>query len=76
MHIAASVFINVDERGLHHDYEVWLEELAPHASIEQYRHNDTSEDNAVAHMKRQIMGREVAVAVTNGWLNGFAEPSA
>jgi len=68
-HITASVFINDDESGLHHDYEVWLEKLAPHAPIRQYRHNDTGEDNADAHMKRQIMGREVVVAVTNGRLD-------
>jgi secondary thiamine-phosphate synthase enzyme len=66
------VFINDDEYGLHHDYEVWLEELAPHAPIDQYWHNRTGEDNADAHMKRQIMGREVVVAVTNGRLDGFA----
>ena len=66
MHITASVFINDDEYGLHQDYEKWLEGLAPHAPIRQYRHNDTGEDNADAHMKRQIMGREVMVAVTNG----------
>ena len=64
MHITASVFINDDERGLHHDYQVWLEKLAPHAPVNQYRHNDTGEDNADAHMKRQIMGREVVVAIT------------
>ena len=69
MHITASVFINDDERGLHQDYEKWLEGLAPHAPIRQYRHNDTGEDNADAHMKRQIMGREVVVAVTNGRLD-------
>ena len=69
MHITASVFINDDEYGLHQDYEKWLEELAPHAPISQYRHNDTGEDNADAHMKRQIMGREVVVAVTNGRLD-------
>lgn len=69
MHITASVFINDDERGLHHDYAVWLEKLAPHAPTEQYRHNDTGEDNADAHMKRQIMGREVVVAVTKGKLD-------
>jgi secondary thiamine-phosphate synthase enzyme len=69
MHITASVFINDDESGLHHDYEVWLEELAPHAPIDQYWHNDTGEDNADAHMKRQIMGREVVVAVTGGRLD-------
>ena len=69
MHITASVFINDDEYGLHQDYEKWLEGLAPHAPISQYRHNDTGEDNADAHMKRQIMGREVVVAVTNGRLD-------
>ena len=69
MHITASVFINDNEHGLHHDYEKWLEELAPHAPIEQYRHNDTGEDNADAHMKRQVMGREVVVAITNGELD-------
>lgn len=68
MHITASVFINDDESGLHHDYEVWLEKLAPHAPVEQYRHNGY-EDNADAHMKRQIMGREVVVAVTEGKLD-------
>jgi hypothetical protein len=72
MHITASVFINDDESGLHHDYEKWLEGLAPHAPIRQYRHNDTGEDNADAHLKRQVMGREVVVAVTNGRLDGFA----
>ena len=66
MHITASVFINDDERGLHHDYEVWLEQLAPHAPTAQYRHNDTGEDNADAHLKRQVMGREVVVAITDG----------
>ena len=69
MHITASVFINDNESGLHHDYEKWLEELAPHAPIEQYRHNDTGEDNADAHMKRQVMGREVVVAITDGQLD-------
>ncbi len=68
MHITASVFINDDEAGLHHDYEVWLEKLAPHAPVEQYRHNGY-EDNADAHMKRQIMGREVVIAVTEGKLD-------
>ena len=68
MHITASVFINDDESGLHHDYEVWLEKLAPHAPVEQYRHNGY-EDNADAHMKRQIMGREVVVAITAGKLD-------
>ena len=69
MHITASVFINDNESGLHHDYEKWLEGLAPHAPIEQYRHNDTGEDNADAHMKRQVMGREVVVAITDGQLD-------
>jgi secondary thiamine-phosphate synthase enzyme len=69
MHISASVFINDDESGLHHDYEVWLERLAPHAPVSQYRHNDTGEDNADAHLKRQVMGREVVVAVTGGTLD-------
>jgi len=69
MHITASVFINDDESGLHQDYEKWLERLAPHAPIDQYRHNDTGEDNADAHMKRQIMGREVVVAITDGELD-------
>ena len=69
MHITASVFINDDEYGLHQDYEKWLEELAPHAPISQYEHNRTGEDNADAHLKRQIMGREVVVAVTNGRLD-------
>lgn len=69
MHITASVFVNDDESGLHHDYEQWLEKLAPHEPISGYRHNDTGEDNADAHMKRQIMGREVVVAVTNGQLD-------
>lgn len=68
MHITASVFINDDEAGLHHDYDVWLEKLAPHEPVSQYRHN-TYEDNADAHMKRQIMGREVVVAVTDGKLD-------
>ena len=63
MHITASVFINDDVSGLHHDYDVWLEKLAPHGPISQYRHN-VGEDNADAHMKRQVMGREVVVAVT------------
>ena len=69
MHITASVFINDDESGLHHDYEKWLERIAPHEPINGYRHNDTGEDNADAHMKRQVMGREVVVAVTNGQLD-------
>lgn len=69
MHITASVFINDDESGLHHDYEVFLERIAPHAPIDQYRHNDTGEDNADAHIKRQLMGREVVVAITDGDLD-------
>jgi secondary thiamine-phosphate synthase enzyme len=69
MHITASVYINDAESGLHQDYEDWLEKLAPHAPIEHYRHNRTGEDNADAHLKRQIMGREVVVAVTNGRLD-------
>ncbi len=69
MHITSSVFINDDESGLHHDYEKWLEKLAPHEPVSGYRHNDTGEDNADAHMKRQVMGREVVVAVTNGQLD-------
>ena len=69
MHITASVFINDDEPGLHHDYEVFLERLAPHAPTNQYRHNDTGEDNADAHIKRQVMGREVVVAITEGRLD-------
>lgn len=69
MHITASVFINDDERGLHHDYDEWLEKLAPHAPTDQYEHNLTGEDNADAHMKRQIMGREVVVAITKGALD-------
>lgn len=69
MHITASVFINDDESGLHSDYELWLETLAPHEPVSQYRHNDTGEDNADAHLKRQVMGREVVVAVTNGRLD-------
>ncbi|MDH3392394.1 MAG: secondary thiamine-phosphate synthase enzyme YjbQ [Desulfobulbaceae bacterium] len=68
MHITASVFINDDESGLHHDYEVWLEKLAPHEPVNQYRHNGY-EDNADAHLKRQVMGREVVVAITNGKLD-------
>jgi secondary thiamine-phosphate synthase enzyme len=68
MHITASVFINDDESGLHYDYEKWLERLAPHQPVSQYRHN-VGEDNADAHMKRQIMGREVVVAVTDGRLD-------
>ncbi len=70
MHITASVFINDDEPGLHEDYKVWLEQLAPFdASPQRYRHNRTGEDNADAHMKRQVMGREVVVAITKGKLD-------
>ena len=69
MHITASVFINDDESGLHQDYEHWLEKLAPHEPTSQYLHNRTGEDNADAHIKRQIMGREVVVAVTEGKLD-------
>lgn len=69
MHISASVYINDDERGLLGDYDRWLEKLAPHEPVNQYRHNDTGEDNADAHLKRQIMGREVVVAVTKGKLD-------
>jgi secondary thiamine-phosphate synthase enzyme len=69
MHITASVFINDDESGLHHDYEKWLERLAPHQPVSEYHHNRTGEDNADAHLKRQIMGREVVVAVTGGKLD-------
>ncbi len=68
MHITSSVFINDDESGLHHDYEVWLEKLAPEKPYSQYRHN-SFEDNADAHLKRTIMGREVVVAITNGNLD-------
>ncbi|MCF8068028.1 MAG: secondary thiamine-phosphate synthase enzyme YjbQ [Desulfobacterales bacterium] len=68
MHITASVFINDDESGLHHDYDLWLEKLAPHEPVSSYRHN-VGEDNADAHMKRQIMGREVVVAITDGKLD-------
>ena len=69
MHITASVFINDHESGLHEDYKRWLEELAPHAPIERYQHNRTGEDNGDAHHKRQIMGREVVVAITAGSLD-------
>jgi len=68
MHITASVFINDNESGLHHDFDVWLEKLAPHEPVSQYRHNN-GEDNADAHLKRQVMGREVVVAITNGRLD-------
>ena len=69
MHITASVFINDDEKGLHKDYDKWLEELAPHAPTSKYDHNKTGEDNADAHLKRQVMGREVVVAITDGELD-------
>ena len=69
MHITASVFINDDESGLHADYEEWLEKLAPHEPISAYRHNRTGEDNGDAHLKRQVMGREVVVAITKGSLD-------
>jgi len=69
MHITASVFINDDETGLHNDYERWLERIAPHEPISQYHHNRTGEDNGDAHLKRQVMGREVVVAVTGGDLD-------
>jgi secondary thiamine-phosphate synthase enzyme len=69
MHITASVFINDDESGLHHDYEKWLEKLAPHEPVSSYMHNRTGEDNGDAHLKRQVMGREVVVAITNGDLD-------
>jgi len=69
MHITASVFINDDESGLHHDFDKWLEKLAPHEPVSGYRHNDSGEDNADAHLKRSVMGREVVVAVTKGKLD-------
>ncbi|MDE1828991.1 MAG: secondary thiamine-phosphate synthase enzyme YjbQ [Thaumarchaeota archaeon] len=69
MHITASVFINDNESGLHKDYDAWLEGLAPHEPVSKYEHNNTGEDNADAHLKRQIMGREVVVAITNGQLD-------
>lgn len=69
MHITASVFINDDESGLHDDFERWLEELAPHEPTSKYRHNRTGEDNGDAHLKRQVMGREVIVAITDGKLD-------
>ena len=69
MHITASVFINDDEPGLHQDYDDWLEELAPHEPTSHYRHNRTGEDNGDAHLKRQVMGREVVVAITDGRLD-------
>ena len=69
MHITASVFINDNESGLHKDFDIWLEKLAPHSPTEQYRHNETGEDNADSHLKRQVMGREALVAITNGELD-------
>ncbi len=69
MHITASVFINDDEAGLHSDFETWLEALAPHQPTSRYRHNDTGEENADAHLKRQVMGREAVVAVSQGRLD-------
>jgi len=69
MHITASVFINDDESGLHQDYQEWLEALAPHEPVARYRHNRTGEDNGDAHLKRQVMGREVVAAVTDGKLD-------
>ncbi|HVO97919.1 MAG TPA: secondary thiamine-phosphate synthase enzyme YjbQ [Bryobacteraceae bacterium] len=69
MHITASVFINDDESGLHQDFETWLESLAPHEPVLKYLHNRTGEDNADAHLKRQVMGREVVVAITKGKLD-------
>jgi len=69
MHITASVFVNDDESGLHADYEEWLEQLAPHEPVSRYRHNRTGEDNGDAHLKRQVLGREVVVAVTAGRLD-------
>jgi secondary thiamine-phosphate synthase enzyme len=69
MHITSSIFINDNEAGLHQDFEKWLEDLAPHLPTKQYSHNDTGEDNADAHLKRQIMGRETVVAITKGKLD-------
>ena len=69
MHITASVFINDNESGLHQDYEKWLEKIAPHEPVSKYEHNKTGEDNADAHLKRQVMGREVIIAITNGQLD-------
>ena len=69
MHITSSIFINDDERGLHSDFERWLEKLSPHLPLKQYLHNDTGEDNADAHLKRQVMGREAVIAITNGELD-------
>lgn len=69
MHITASIFINDNESDLHEDFDIWLEKIAPHAPIKQYRHNETGEDNADAHLKRQVMGRKVIIAITNGKLD-------
>lgn len=69
MHITASVFVNDDEAGLHHDFERWLERLAPHSPVSQYRHNLSGEDNGDAHLKRTVMGREVVIAITEGRLD-------
>jgi secondary thiamine-phosphate synthase enzyme len=69
MHITASVFINDNESGLHEDYERWLEKLAPHEPVSKYEHNKTGEDNSDAHLKKQVMGREVVIAITNGQLD-------
>jgi secondary thiamine-phosphate synthase enzyme len=69
MHISSSIFINDNEMGFHKDFDKWLEQLAPHSPASQYRHNDTGEDNADAHLKRQIMGRDVVIAITNGKLD-------
>jgi secondary thiamine-phosphate synthase enzyme len=69
MHITSSIFINDNEAGLHQDFEKWLEDLAPHLPTKQYSHNDTGEDNADAHLKRQIMGRETVIAITKGKLD-------
>jgi len=69
MHISSSIFINDNETGLHKDFDKWLEQLAPYSPVSQYRHNDTGEDNADAHLKRQIMGRDVVIAITNGKLD-------
>ena len=69
MHITTSVFVNDNESGLHEDFDIWLEKLAPHSPTDQYKHNETGEDNADAHLKRQLMGREVVVAITNGKLD-------
>ena len=69
MHITSSVFINDDENGLHHDYEKWLEKLAPHEPVNGYRHNDTGEDNADAHLKRTLMGHQIILPITNGTLD-------